>query len=82
MSDINTKYYETSNIDNMTCKAIDQMHAQQRIEPNAENYFATILINGSHHADITITRAELENNGVELHPLVKQMLINEGVSEG
>ena len=66
-------------IDDQVTKAITQMHAQQQIEPAAENYFATILVNGHHHADVSITRKELENNGPELHVLVKRLLIEKGL---
>ena len=68
-------------IDDMVGKAIDQMHEQQAIFPESDSYIAVILVNGTHHAEITITRKELENNGPELHPLVKRLLIENGVTE-
>jgi len=67
-------------IDDKVTSVIAQLHQQQDIFPDAEDYVG-IIIDNNRHVEISITRQELENNGPELHPLVKQRLVEKGVHE-
>jgi len=67
-------------IDDKITKVIKGAHNMQYLFPDANTYTITLIDEGR-HIDIKLTRQELENNGPELHPLVKQRLVEKGVHE-
>jgi len=60
---------------------ISRLHDQQRVLPQSDHFTTQIIDEHGHIHDIILSRLELENNGPALHPLVKQMLVNRGITD-
>ncbi len=66
-------------LDDKVAIVIDQLHDVQA-QGVTPTYFTTIIDNYK-HVDVLVSRQELENNGVELHPLIKRILTEKGVTD-